>query len=112
MLHYFIQGRHIFERGTLNGKRIQSNMGAKCHGIIMPDAHKEGLVRQVKNVVDIVTLELRLLIRYLFQLLSASFGCSGQRCLALSTAIFVGRAQEWIPELAKEAKKFKVNAGE
>uniref|UniRef100_A0A0N4U2L2 Probable methylmalonate-semialdehyde/malonate-semialdehyde dehydrogenase [acylating], mitochondrial n=1 Tax=Dracunculus medinensis TaxID=318479 RepID=A0A0N4U2L2_DRAME len=83
-------GRHIFERGTLNGKRIQSNMGAKCHGIIMPDAHKEGLVRQ---------------------LLSASFGCSGQRCLALSTAIFVGRAQEWIPELAKEAKKFKVNAG-
>ncbi|ELU38729.1 methylmalonate-semialdehyde dehydrogenase [Rhizoctonia solani AG-1 IA] len=30
-------GRHIFERGTMNGKRVQSNLGAKNHGVILPD---------------------------------------------------------------------------
>ena len=33
-------GRHIYQRGSLNGKRVQSNMGAKNHGVIMPDANK------------------------------------------------------------------------
>jgi len=33
-------GKHIYTRGTANGKRVQSNMGAKNHGIIMPDANK------------------------------------------------------------------------
>ena len=31
--------------------------------------------------------------------------------MALSTAIFVGEAKEWIPELVERAKKLKVNAG-
>ncbi len=31
-------GRHIHERGTRNGKRVQSNMAAKNHATIMPDA--------------------------------------------------------------------------
>lgn len=33
-------GRYIFARGTANGKRVQANLGAKNHGIIMPDANK------------------------------------------------------------------------
>jgi malonate-semialdehyde dehydrogenase (acetylating)/methylmalonate-semialdehyde dehydrogenase len=33
-------GRYIYERGSKNGKRVQSNMGAKNHGVIMPDANK------------------------------------------------------------------------
>jgi acyl-CoA reductase-like NAD-dependent aldehyde dehydrogenase len=33
-------GTHIWERGTGNGKRVQSNMGAKNHGVILPDANK------------------------------------------------------------------------
>ena len=30
---------------------------------------------------------------------NAAFGACGQRCMALSVAVFVGRAAEWIPEL-------------
>jgi len=31
--------------------------------------------------------------------------------MALSTAVFVGKAQEWLPDLVEKAKKLKVNAG-
>ena len=41
----------------------------------------------------------------------AAFGAAGQRCMALSTAIFVGEAQEWLPELSERAKKLKVTGG-
>ncbi|XP_065894624.1 methylmalonate-semialdehyde/malonate-semialdehyde dehydrogenase [acylating], mitochondrial-like [Dysidea avara] len=84
-------GQHIYERGCANGKRVQSNMGAKNHGVIMPDANKE---------------------HTLTQLVGAAFGAAGQRCMALSTAIFVGEAKEWVPELVERAKKLKVNAGD
>jgi malonate-semialdehyde dehydrogenase (acetylating)/methylmalonate-semialdehyde dehydrogenase len=83
-------GRYIYERGSKNGKRVQSNMGAKNHGVIMPDANKE----QTLN-----------------QLVGAAFGAAGQRCMALSTAVFVGDAKNWIPELVNRAKALKVNAG-
>lgn len=84
-------GQYIYERGSKNGKRVQSNMGAKNHGVIMPDANKEAT---------------------LTALCGAAFGAAGQRCMALSTAIFVGEAKEWIPELVERAKKLKVNAGD
>ncbi|KAI1290454.1 putative methylmalonate-semialdehyde dehydrogenase [acylating], mitochondrial [Halotydeus destructor] len=83
-------GKHIYERGSKNGKRVQCNMGAKNHGVIMPDANKEHTLNQ---------------------LVGAAFGAAGQRCMALSTAVFVGEAKEWIPELVERAKKLKVNAG-
>lgn len=85
-----VQGKYIYERGSKNGKRVQSNMGAKNHGVIMPDANKE----QTLN-----------------QLVGAAFGAAGQRCMALSTAVFVGDAKNWIPELVERARKLKVNAG-
>ncbi|XP_065051899.1 methylmalonate-semialdehyde/malonate-semialdehyde dehydrogenase [acylating], mitochondrial-like [Rhopilema esculentum] len=84
-------GQYIYERGSKNGKRVQSNMGAKNHGVVMPDANKE------------MTLN---------QLVGAAFGAAGQRCMALSTAVFVGEAKEWIPELVERARKLKVNAGD
>ncbi|XP_067682553.1 probable methylmalonate-semialdehyde/malonate-semialdehyde dehydrogenase [acylating], mitochondrial [Haliotis asinina] len=83
-------GQYIYERGSKNGKRVQSNMGAKNHGVVMPDANKDST---------------------LTQLVGAAFGAAGQRCMALSTAVFVGEAREWIPELVERAKKLKVNAG-
>lgn len=67
-------GKHIFSRGTANGKRVQANLGAKNHGVIMPDANKN----QTLN-----------------QLVGAAFGAAGQRCMALSTAVFVGDANNW-----------------
>lgn len=83
-------GQYIYERGSKNGKRVQSNMGAKNHGVIMPDANKEAT---------------------LSALVGAAFGAAGQRCMALSTAVFVGEAREWIPELVERAAKLKVNGG-
>jgi malonate-semialdehyde dehydrogenase (acetylating)/methylmalonate-semialdehyde dehydrogenase len=83
-------GKYIYERGSKNGKRVQSNMGAKNHGVIMADANKE----QTLN-----------------QLVGAAFGAAGQRCMALSTAVFVGEARNWLPDLVERASKLKVNAG-
>lgn len=83
-------GKYIYERGTASGKRVQSNMGAKNHGVVMPDANKEHTINQ---------------------LVGAAFGAAGQRCMALSTAIFVGKAKEWIPEIVARAKQLKVNEG-
>jgi malonate-semialdehyde dehydrogenase (acetylating)/methylmalonate-semialdehyde dehydrogenase len=44
-------------------------------------------------------------------LAGAAFGAAGQRCMALSTAVFVGEAQEWLPELVERAKKLKIAGG-
>lgn len=66
---------------------INYTQGAKNHGVIMPDANKEHTINQ---------------------LIGAAFGAAGQRCMALSTAIFVGKSQEWIPEIVEKARKLKV----
>lgn len=83
-------GTHIFNRGSTNGKRVQCNMGAKNHGVIMQDANKEYTINQ---------------------LIGAAFGAAGQRCMALTTAVMVGEAQNWLPEIAERASKLKVSAG-
>ncbi len=49
--------------------------------------------------------------RTLNALVGAAFGAAGQRCMALSTAIFVGKSREWIPELVERAQKLKVTQG-
>ncbi|XP_063296485.1 methylmalonate-semialdehyde/malonate-semialdehyde dehydrogenase [acylating], mitochondrial isoform X1 [Pelobates fuscus] len=84
-------GEYIYERGSRNGKRVQSNMGAKNHGVVLPDANKENTLNQ---------------------LVGAAFGAAGQRCMALSTAVLVGEAKKWLPELVEKAKKLRVNAGD
>ena len=83
-------GRHIYNRGNANGKRVQCNMGAKNHGVIMPDANKESTINS---------------------LVGAAFGAAGQRCMALTTAVVVGEAQEWMKDVAEKASKLKVTAG-
>lgn len=47
----------------------------------------------------------------LLQLVGAAFGAAGQRCMALPTAVFVGKAKDWIPDLVERAKKLIVNGG-
>ncbi|XP_077395664.1 methylmalonate-semialdehyde/malonate-semialdehyde dehydrogenase [acylating], mitochondrial isoform X2 [Festucalex cinctus] len=84
-------GEYIYERGSKNGKRVQSNMGGKNHGVVMPDANKENTLNQ---------------------LVGAAFGAAGQRCMALSTAILVGEARGWLPELVERTKTLRVNAGD
>ncbi len=83
-------GTHVYQRASLNGKRVQCMMGAKNHAIVLPDANKE----QTLNA-----------------LAGASFGAAGQRCMAVSVAVLVGDAQKWIPELVAKARTLKVSAG-
>ncbi|MDH4559712.1 methylmalonate-semialdehyde dehydrogenase (CoA acylating) [Pseudomonas taiwanensis] len=83
-------GTHVYNRATLNGKRAQCMMGAKNHAIVLPDANKQ----QTLN-----------------NLLGASFGAAGQRCMALPVVILVGEAQTWLPDLVEKATTLKVNAG-
>ncbi|KAL5534352.1 hypothetical protein ACEPAG_814 [Sanghuangporus baumii] len=83
-------GKHIYDRGTSNGKRVQANMGAKNHAVIMPDANKNTAINSI---------------------LGAAFGAAGQRCMAISVAILVGTAQSLLPELIERAKTLKVNGG-
>lgn len=83
-------GTHVYNRASLSGKRVQCMMGAKNHAIVMPDANKE----QTLN-----------------NLAGAAFGAAGQRCMAISVAILVGEAKDWIADLAAKAKTLKVSAG-
>jgi malonate-semialdehyde dehydrogenase (acetylating)/methylmalonate-semialdehyde dehydrogenase len=83
-------GEYIHARGNANGKRVQANLGAKNHATIMPDADKNTVINT---------------------LCGAAFGAAGQRCMALSAAIFVGDAKKWIPELAEKAKGMQVGPG-
>ena len=36
---------------------------------------------------------------------------AGQRCMAISVAVLVGSAQEWLPDLIKLAQNLKVSGG-
>ena len=84
-------GEHINRRAAgEHGKRVQSNMGAKNHGVVMPDANKNATLNQ---------------------LVGAAFGAAGQRCMALPVAIFVGEARDWIPDLLAMTKDLKCGSG-
>nr|CAD1818344.1 unnamed protein product [Ananas comosus var. bracteatus] len=83
-------GMHIYARAAAKGKRVQSNMGAKNHAVVLPDASVDATLNC---------------------LVAAGFGAAGQRCMALSTAVFVGDSKPWEDELVECAKSLKVSAG-
>ncbi|RPA96200.1 Methylmalonate-semialdehyde dehydrogenase [Choiromyces venosus 120613-1] len=83
-------GKYIYTRGSEQGKRVQANLGAKNHACIMPDANRNATVNA---------------------LVGAAFGAAGQRCMALSTLVLVGEAQEWLSDVVEQAKQLNVNAG-
>ncbi|KAJ8607110.1 hypothetical protein CTAYLR_009159 [Chrysophaeum taylorii] len=83
-------GEHVFDRATKNGKRVQANLGAKNHAVVLPDADKN---------------------KTLDALAAASMGAAGQRCMAISVAVFVGKARDWIPDLADKCARLRVGDG-
>ncbi|WP_205193303.1 CoA-acylating methylmalonate-semialdehyde dehydrogenase [Burkholderia sp. LMG 13014] len=83
-------GTHVYNLGSANGKRVQSMMGAKNHAVVLPDANREQAINA---------------------LVGAGFGAAGQRCMATSVVVLVGKARDWLPELVEKAKALKVNAG-
>jgi malonate-semialdehyde dehydrogenase (acetylating) / methylmalonate-semialdehyde dehydrogenase len=69
--------RYIYAEGSSHGKRVQCQGGAKNHVVVMPDADLEMTAKIVSD---------------------SAFGCAGQRCLAVSTAITVGDAASRFPQ--------------
>lgn len=88
-------GAYIHQKGNANGKRVQANLGAKNHAVILPDAGTSAANREatVKAIVG------------------AAFGAAGQRCMALSTLVLVGEAKEWVADIVEHAKQLQVGNG-
>ncbi|MCJ2376080.1 CoA-acylating methylmalonate-semialdehyde dehydrogenase [Vibrio sp. ZSDZ34] len=70
--------QYIYQKSTQYFKRVQALAGAKNHMVVMPDANKEQVVNN---------------------LVGASVGAAGQRCMAISVAVFVGDSNEWIGDV-------------
>ena len=83
-------GTYIHQQASHYGKRVQSNMAAKNHAVVMPDADKEDTINA---------------------LVSSVYGAAGQRCMALSVIVLVGDTQDWVPELLAKAKSLRVGPG-
>lgn len=80
---------YIYARGCANGKRVQCFGGAKNHMIIMPDADMD-------QAVD--------------ALIGAGYGSAGERCMAISVAVPVGKAtaDELVKRLIPRVESLKV----
>jgi malonate-semialdehyde dehydrogenase (acetylating) / methylmalonate-semialdehyde dehydrogenase len=81
--------RHIYERGTRHGKRVQALGGAKNHMLVLPDA-------DVAMAADAAV--------------SAAYGSSGERCMAISTVVAVGAVGDPLVE-AIRARLARVRVG-
>ena len=69
----------VYSKAAANGKRVQALAGAKNHLVVMPDADKGQAIAS---------------------LVGAACGAAGQRCMAISAAVLVGGAADWLPDLA------------
>src|SRR5437660_10142852 len=84
--------RHVYETAAANGKRVQALGGAKNHIVVMPDADPALAVPAILN---------------------SAFGNAGERCLAGSVAVAVGRAADTLLEpLRDAASKLVVGPGD
>ncbi|MHA1960351.1 MAG: CoA-acylating methylmalonate-semialdehyde dehydrogenase [Candidatus Thorarchaeota archaeon] len=84
-------GKLLYQKCTEQGKRAQSQAGAKNFLTVMPDCHLEKTVAA---------------------LLTSFYGCTGQRCLAGGVVLAVGDIYEPLKEaLVEGAKKLKVGNG-
>ena len=78
--------KYIYQTGVLHGKRVQAQGGAKNPVVVMPDADEETTVRIIAD---------------------SAFGCAGQRCLAASVVITVGKSGESFNQKIVAAAKAK-----
>jgi malonate-semialdehyde dehydrogenase (acetylating)/methylmalonate-semialdehyde dehydrogenase len=80
---------YVYSQGTLHGKRVQAMGGAKNHGIVMPDADLDQVVKDLSG---------------------AAFGSAGERCMALPVVVPVGKrvADELRERMIAEIQTLKV----
>jgi len=83
---------HIYATGTANGKRVQALGGAKNHAVVMPDADLNQAVSA---------------------LMGAAYGSCGERCMAISVAVAVGKdtADVLVEKLAAQVRALKIGPG-
>jgi malonate-semialdehyde dehydrogenase (acetylating) / methylmalonate-semialdehyde dehydrogenase len=81
--------QYIYSTGCAHGKRVQCFGGAKNHMIVMPDA-------DIDQAVD--------------ALIGAGYGAAGERCMAISVAVPVGKktADVLIEKLIPRVESLKV----
>jgi malonate-semialdehyde dehydrogenase (acetylating) / methylmalonate-semialdehyde dehydrogenase len=81
--------QYIYSKGTAHGKRVQCFGGAKNHMIVMPDA-------DIDQAVD--------------ALVGAGYGSAGERCMAVSVAVPVGKktADILVEKLIPRVESLKV----
>ncbi len=81
--------QYIYARGCAAGKRVQCFGGAKNHMIVMPDADMD-------QAVD--------------ALIGAGYGSAGERCMAISVAVPVGKetADRLVAKLAPRVESLKI----
>ncbi len=81
--------QYVYATGTAHGKRVQAMGGAKNHGIVLPDADFDQVVKD---------------------LVGSAFGSAGERCMALPVAVAVGKgtAEQLIERLEPEMARMKV----
>ncbi|HBP38843.1 MAG TPA: methylmalonate-semialdehyde dehydrogenase (CoA acylating) [Clostridiales bacterium] len=81
-------GRHIYAKAAENGKRVQCLCEAKNHALILEDAP---IGRTVAGV------------------LNSSFGCAGERCMALPVIVVQESiADQFVAELLQQVKAKKI----
>jgi malonate-semialdehyde dehydrogenase (acetylating)/methylmalonate-semialdehyde dehydrogenase len=80
---------YVYSQGTLHNKRVQAMGGAKNHGIVMPDADLDQVVKDLSG---------------------AAFGSAGERCMALPVVVPVGKkvADELRERMIAEIDTLKV----
>jgi malonate-semialdehyde dehydrogenase (acetylating)/methylmalonate-semialdehyde dehydrogenase len=84
--------RHVHRTASAHGKRVQALGGAKNHAIVMPDANLDAAADAIA---------------------SAAFGSAGQRCMAISATVAVGRAtgDALVAAVAERARNLIVGPG-
>ena len=80
---------YVYQRAALAGKRVQAMGGAKNHGIVLPDADLDQVVKDMSG---------------------AAFGSAGERCMALPVAVPVGKktADELRDRMVAEIESLKI----
>lgn len=77
----------VYEHARATGKRVQAECGGKNHGIVLEDANMTST---------------------LYAIAGSAFGAAGQRCMAMSVAVFVGNTKRWISHLVSLASSLVV----
>lgn len=83
-------GKYVYNQATKLGKRVQCNLGAKNHVVVMPDADKDSLLKGI---------------------VTGAFSSTGQVCLSTDILFLVGEAKNFLPEIVEQVKTLKVKPG-